>query len=166
MILLDFSQTCIANVFQQLKKQELSPDLLKHMILNSIRKINKDFRNEFGKLVICTDSYVYWRKSAFQYYKANRKKDRDESEVDWPMVFETLNAVRDDLKNYFPYKVMNVPNAEADDVIAILTNQYKHQEKILIVTSDKDMIQLLDNNVSIYRPKEEELLVYENSELQ
>ena len=107
MILIDFSQVSIGNLHQQLKQNTttfpseqpnpVQPMLLRHMILNSIRKINKDFGREYGKVVVCTDNHNYWRKLYFKPYKANRKKDRDESGIDWPLVFHTLNELRSEL---------------------------------------------------------------------
>jgi 5'-3' exonuclease len=165
LILIDYSQIVVSNLHQLLKKNpeddqfKIEPNLLRHMILNSIRKNNRQFK-EYGQMVICADSHSYWRKQYFPQYKANRKKDRDESEIDWPMVFETLDAVRDELRKYFPYHVLNVPLAEADDIIGVLTKRFKRYEPILIVSSDKDFIQLLDENVALYRPIQDELVLF------
>ena len=159
-ILLDFSQIAIACVHILKDIGPIEPLSLKFGILNSIRRINKSYRRRYGRLVIATDNANYWRKSAFKYYKANRKKDRDDSGIDWPLVFSILNDLRDEIKENFPYKVMDVPGAEADDVIGVLVNQYRGVEEILIVSSDKDFIQLLGPNVSIYRPVQDELLLF------
>ena len=166
MILVDYSQICLANLHQQLKGSGgiLAPDLLRHMALNSIRRVNREFGAKYGRIVICTDNQNYWRKTFFRNYKANRKKTRDASEIDWKVVFETLHQLRDELRETFPYKVMNVPFAEADDVIAVLTRTFKSQEPILIVSSDKDFIQLLDENVAIYRPIKDELLLFKSAQ--
>jgi 5'-3' exonuclease len=143
----------------------LEPNLLRHMILNSIRRINREFGKKYGRLVICTDADSYWRKSVFKNYKANRKKSRDSSGIDWTMFFDTLGQLQDEIRDYFPYKVMDVPLAEADDIIAVITKYYKQVEPILIVSSDKDFIQLLDHNVSIYRPAQDELVMFSPSDL-
>lgn len=139
---------------------EINPAMLRHMILNSIRRINKGFRKRFGRIVICTDNVDYWRKSAFPYYKANRKKDRDESEIDWTLVHKILDDLRIEIKENFPYKVVNVPGAEADDIIAIITKHFHSQEKILIVSGDKDFMQLQKyEGVHQYGPIQDKLLI-------
>ena len=52
MILIDYNQICIANLMMQLKQSELSEDLIRHMILNSLRYNKQKFSKEFGELVI------------------------------------------------------------------------------------------------------------------
>ena len=92
MILLDFSQVCLSGILVGGNK-DFSEDLIRHMVLNSIRGFRKRF-SEYGDLVICCDDKNYWRKKVFPYYKANRKKTRDESSLDWNMIFNTLNTIK------------------------------------------------------------------------
>jgi len=132
-------------------------DLLRHMVLNTIRSLNKKFALDYGELIICCDDKKVWRKDIFPYYKANRKKAREESELDWHHIFNTLNRIKLDLKNYFPYRVIQVEGAEADDVIGTLA--IKHGQMlnigtpILILSGDKDFVQLqIFGNVSQYDP--------------
>lgn len=163
MILIDFSQLAISNLHQHLKSlgegHEFHPDLLRHMILNSIRRLNRKFTNEWGQLVICTDSTNYWRKQIFPHYKANRKKGREASDIDWDMVFDTLGHLRDEIKENFPYKVVAVPTAEADDIIATICKHYHQQEAILILSGDKDFLQLQRYpNVQQYGPVQDQFL--------
>jgi hypothetical protein len=161
MILIDYSQVAISNLHQQLKGagDSLEPALLRHMILNSIRRINREFGVKYGNIVICTDNQNYWRKTAYRYYKSNRKKDRDSSDIDWQLVFNTLHDLRDEIKQTFPYKVINVNMAEADDVIAVLTKTFHTQEKILIISGDKDFQQLqVYPNVEQYSPVKNEYI--------
>lgn len=162
MILEDYSQVAISNLHQQLKQSKrnsglslggvvigdddepgvVEPDMLRHMILNSIRKHNREFSQKYGRMVICTDNHNYWRKGYFKYYKAHRKKDREDSGIDWNLVFQVLNELRNELRTYFPYKVMDVSMAEADDVIGVVAKKFHEQEKILIISGDKDFMQL------------------------
>jgi len=159
MILVDYNQVVIATLFASIGNHhdvDVDEDLLRHMILNSIRAINNKFKNEYGNLVICADGRNSWRKSYFPYYKASRKKNREESEINWEHVFSALNNVRNELIEFFPYKVLHFENAEADDCIGALCHEYgallgDGQEKILIVSSDKDYIQLQKySNVNQY----------------
>ena len=56
---------------------ELSEDLVRHMVLNSLRGHNKKFRKEYGDMVIACDSGNVWRRQAFPNYKAGRKANRE-----------------------------------------------------------------------------------------
>jgi len=141
----------ISNLMMQLNSNASNPideNLIRHMVLNSIRMYNVKFKDTYGDIVICCDDKKYWRRDFFPYYKAGRKKDRDASPFDWNLIFETLNKVRDEIKEHFPYKVIQVDKTEADDVIATLTQKFGVQlknsttEKILILSSDKDFMQL------------------------
>ena len=89
----------------------------------------------------------------FPYYKARRKTDRDESPLDWNQFFTMMNKIRDEIRDYFPYKVIRVDKAEADDIIAVITKECCYTDKILILSGDKDYQQLQKYpNVSQYNP--------------
>ncbi len=157
MILVDMNQVTISNLMIQIKDKPLSIDLVRHLVLNSIRSYRTKFFNEFGEVILCYDDKHYWRRDLFPYYKSNRKKDRTESSLNWNELFETLNLIRDELKETFPYKVLQVDGAEADDIIATLVSVVsktpKLFEKILILSGDKDFIQLQSHdNVQQYSP--------------
>lgn len=143
MILVDLSQVLFSNMHMM---KEVDEDLFRHMALQTIRRINSRFRDEYGELVLACDSYKYWRRDYFPHYKASRKKDREESDIDWKVVFECFKTVKSELRDYFPYKLIEVEGAEADDVIAVLTD-YTTDDKILIVSSDKDYQQMQFHNV-------------------
>lgn len=144
MIIVDYSQTVISNLMGELNGQknvELEVNLLRHMIINTIRSHYVKFKDEYGELVIACDSKkTYWRKEVFPYYKANRKKIRDDSGYDWNLIFDTLNLIKKELKEFFPYKVIEIEGAEADDIIATLC---KHSlEPVMIISGDHDFVQL------------------------
>ena len=146
MIIMDLSQVMISNLMIQLGNHtnaDIEEDLLRHMVLNSVRAYNVKFKNEFGEMIIACDAGNNWRRQIFPYYKANRRKNREKSEINWTSVFESLNKVRDELKDYFPYLVLRVDGAEADDIIGTLAQTYGNtNEKILILSGDKDFVQL------------------------
>jgi hypothetical protein len=154
MILLDLNQIVVSNIMQQInisKNDTVEEDFLRHMILNSIRSVKSKFGEDYGELVICSDSFNYWRKTLFPYYKANRKKSRDASIFDWNAIFKTINKIKGEIRENFPYRYIEIPTCEADDVIAILTKKYSSSEKILIISGDKDFVQLQKYpNVSQY----------------
>jgi hypothetical protein len=157
MIIVDLSQVMISNLMVQLGNHtntELEEDLLRHMILNSIRSYNMKFKNQFGEMIITCDAGNNWRREIFPYYKANRRKNRQKSELNWSQIFDTLNKVRDELKEYFPYRVIQIDGAEADDIIGTLVHKFGNtSEPILILSGDKDFVQLQRyNNVKQYDP--------------
>lgn len=117
----------------------------KHIALNMIRANKVKFSKEYGELVIACDHRRSWRKDYFPYYKANRKKNRDESTINWTEVFDVMDEIREDLKAYFPYRVIHVEGAEGDDVIANLVFEFGRElggDPILIISGDKDFAQL------------------------
>ena len=160
MILVDLNQVMIANMMMQIGNHhnaEIDEGMLRHMILNTLRANRKKFTSEFGELVICCDDKNYWRRRIYPYYKANRKKTRDKSEMDWNAIFIALNNIREELKEFFPYKVIQVETCEADDIIGVITHEEGTElnagEPILVLSGDKDYIQLHKYaNVKQYDP--------------
>ena len=124
--------------------------LVRHMILNSLRLYKQKFGKVYGEMVIACDDRHYWRKQMFPYYKAGRKKAREESDIDWPSLFEMLNRIREEIKANLPYTVVQVDSCEADDIIATLCFHVK--EDILILSADKDFIQLHSDRVIQFDP--------------
>ena len=159
MILVDMNQVTISNLMMSIgsRKNDVDEDLVRHMVLNSLRSYRSRFSDAFGELVLCYDSKKYWRRDFFPNYKSNRKKDRAASGLDWPLIFDTLNNIRDEIRETFPYKVLEVEGAEADDCIAAIIqhiaetpNEFEH---VLILSGDKDFIQLQKHNfVKQYSP--------------
>jgi len=153
MILIDMNQIMISNLMMQLKGDALNENLVRHMVLTALRAFERQYSPKYSEIVLAYDSKHYWRKEAFPFYKQNRKKDREASDLDWNAIFEVLNKIRDEIKTYFPYKVVEVYGAEADDVISTLTTyqayrniklekEDKQPEEVLILSGDKDFIQL------------------------
>jgi len=164
MIIIDFNQMVIANLMEQIgsSKNAVEESLVRHMVLNCIRNNVKKFK-EYGEVVIACDSKKYWRREIFPYYKSNRKKDREDSGHDWSSIFECLNIIRQELKEHSPYKVIDVEGAEADDVIGILVAKYSANEKVLILSSDKDFVQLQKfDNVKQYSPTLKKYITTDN----
>ena len=153
MILVDFNQVCISNLMAQIGNHTelaVEEDLVRHMILNSLRLYKQKFGSVYGDLVIACDDKNYWRKSLFPYYKAGRKKVREESSIDWSSLFEILNKVRQEVKDNLPYVVLQVESVEADDIIAtVCRNTY---DDVLILSADKDFIQLHNDKVIQFDP--------------
>ena len=163
MILIDYSQIAISNIIVQKLNDE---SMIRHMILNSIRMYNKRYREEYGEMVICADGMNTWRKDFFPFYKANRKKGREESTEDWNEIFRILHLVRDEIRDYLPYKVIHMEGIEADDIIGTLTMQTQEfgmAEPVMIVSTDKDFIQLQKfNNVKQFSPIQKKMVTNDN----
>ncbi|NND24003.1 MAG: hypothetical protein HKN86_04850 [Acidimicrobiia bacterium] len=164
MILLDYSQIALSNIFIQKLNEE---NMIRHMILNSIRMYNKRYRGEYGQMVICVDSGNSWRKQLYPHYKANRKKNRDEStNMDWPEIFRILTMVREEIQENLPYKVIQIDTCEADDIIGTLTMQtqeFGQHEPVMIVSADKDFIQLQRfKNVKQFSPIQKKMVTDKN----
>ena len=159
MLIVDLNQVMIANIMAQLGNHTntvIEEELFRHVTLNSLRSFKKQFK-EYGEMIIACDDKNYWRKHHFPFYKANRKKAREKSDIDWNQIFNHLNKIREELKEYSPYRVIQVDGVEADDIIATLCIEFgtilSSQEKILILSGDKDFVQLqVYGNVQQYNP--------------
>ena len=170
MILVDFNQVVISNFMIQVGAHTnipLDESMLRHMILNTLRFNRNKFNKEFGELVICADDRNYWRRRMFPYYKAARKKSREDSEMDWSSIFNSLNKIREELKEFFPYKVIQIETAEADDIIGAIVHLEGRElnigEPILILSGDKDYVQLHKYaNVKQYDPTRKRWIRHEN----
>jgi hypothetical protein len=171
-ILVDLNQVMIANLMVQIGNHhnaEVDENMIRHMVLNSIRANRMKFKEEFGELIICADDKNYWRRAQFPYYKAARRKNREESELDWTSIFAALNKVRQELKDIFPYKVIQIDGAEADDIIGTIIHHEGRElntgEKFLILSGDKDYIQLHKYaNVKQYSPVLKKYITHSNPE--
>jgi len=166
MILLDNNQLVIASLFHAVKSENgLTEDMVRHLVLNMYRVYRKRFSAEFGEIIICNDGREYWRKNSFPQYKANRKKQRKSSSVDWSEFYGIMNVIQDEVIKTFPYKNLQINDAEADDIIAIISKHNHNNEKILIVSSDKDFQQLQRyENVYQYSPIIKDFLICEDPE--
>ena len=181
MILVDYSQVALSAILtfqRELKGTESEvKNLIRHVTLSTLKSYKKKYGKEYGELVICCDGRKYWRRDVFQYYKAGRKKARDASDLDWTLIFDTLSEMRDDISKHFPWKVIHIDRAEADDVIAVMakwtqSNGFVQQglvedpQKVLILSSDGDFIQLQKwANVSQYSPMQKKQIKATKKEL-
>jgi hypothetical protein len=159
MILVDYSQIALANIIISKMQDE---DLIRHMILNSLRMYNKKYRDEYGEMVICADGMNTWRKQYYPEYKAHRKKNRTASNMDWNEIFRILNMVREEIKDNLPYKVIHMDGCEADDIIGALvyeTQEFGKYQPCMIISSDKDFRQLQKfKNVKQFSPAQKTLV--------
>ena len=171
MILVDLNQVLLSGLMAQIASQKgvkLEEGLIRHMILNIIRTHLKTFRKEYGEVVLCSDNRKYWRKEFFPFYKAGRKKTREKSDLDWHLIFDMLSKFKQELRDNFPYKVVDVEGAEADDIIGTLVPRHIMHENIIIISSDGDFLQLQMYNgrseftVNQYNPAQKKFIISEN----
>ena len=168
MIIVDFNQVMISNLMMQIGNHTNIPieeGLFRHMVINSLRSYKQKFGDEYGEMVIACDDKNYWRKQIFPYYKANRKKNREESELNWTNIFEIFNKIKQEIKDNLPYPVIQVDTAEADDIIASLVKSTNDAHKIIILSGDKDFVQLqIHANVKQYDPVRKKWINHDNPE--
>ena len=154
MILVDMSQIMMASIMMQMhmsKKSEPDEEMVRHMILNSLRMYRTRFLSEFGEMVLCYDSRHYWRRDYFPEYKHSRRKSRGTDDKNWDVIFNCLNTIKEEVKSNMPYKSVEVYGAEADDIIATLCSE--SSDEVMILSGDKDFIQLQKfPNVKQYSP--------------
>lgn len=165
---MDLNQVLLSGILPQLSSKNALPTKLdetaiRYMVLNIIRMHVSKFKKEYGEVVICCDNKTYWRREYFPFYKALRKKNRESSELDWKLVFELLAKFKQELKDHFPYKVIEVELAEADDIIGTLAQLYAPTQKIIIISSDGDFLQLQRyGNVVQYNQMQKKFIKSEN----
>jgi len=162
MILVDLNQVLISNLMAQTRgKADVKPnkDMIRTMVLNSLRGFNLKFRDQYGQIVLCADGGEPWRRKIFPNYKYSRRKNRDDSDFDWTNIFNIITEIKHELRDNFPYYVLDIDHVEADDIIATLVKEKHPNEKIMIVSGDKDFIQLLQHqNVKQYAPIQKKFL--------
>ena len=154
--LVDFSQVFIGSYMTASKFASVDMDVIRPAVLNTLRMYRTKFVAEFGELILCCDDRKTWRKEIFPNYKASRKKTRAATSIDWDNLYECLNVLKEELTEWFPYKLVQVEKAEADDIIAILVGLLN--ERTLILSSDKDFVQLHGFNVRQYSPMQKKFV--------
>ena len=164
MILIDYNGVVLGSGVHL--KGELSEDVFRHSILNTLRMYRNKFKDKYGELVICGDGSKNWRKDVFPNYKFKRVKSKSASDIDWKELYRIMYKVYDELSENFPYKTIMVDEAEADDVVAILsenTQDFGNHEPVMIVSSDKDFVQLQKyENVRQYSPYKKAFIIDQN----
>jgi hypothetical protein len=164
MIIIDYSGIAMSSMFSA-KSNDVDEGMLRHQILNSLRMYNVKYRAKYGQMIIACDGGS-WRKNVFSQYKASRKTNREASPINWDEVWRVINMVCEEISLHMPYKVVQVRGAEADDVIATLvesTQEFGNMEPVMIVSADKDFIQLQRyDNVQQFSPMTKKLVTDKN----
>lgn len=168
MMIIDFSQIMLSTTYAALKGLDSQEEqVMRHMVLNMIRSIKTKYKDYSDEIILACDGKGSWRKDVFPQYKAHRKKERaaqqekaearkvsgkGKAEMDWKQTFEILDKLKTELKENFPYKLIEIEKCEGDDIIGTLCEAYAHEKKIMVVSSDKDFVQLQRYGVVQYDP--------------
>jgi len=155
MILVDLNQVLISNLMAQTRgKSDIKPnkEMIRHMVINSLRGFNLKFKEQYGTMVLCADAGDPWRRDIYPNYKHARRKGRVDSATDWDNIFSCITEIKNEIAENFPYVMMYIEKAEADDIIGALVFNHTNTP-IMIISGDKDFIQLQSNtNVKQYSP--------------
>lgn len=166
MIIMDYNGIAFGTIMANGQNDE---PIIRHMVFNTIRMYKQKFEKEYGSVVMACDAANNWRRTAYPQYKASRRTNREKSTFDWDTAFKILNDIRTDIKENFPYRLIKIDGCEADDVIARLveyTQEFGNHEKVMIISADKDFVQLQTNdNVRQYSPLTKKFVVEQNPHL-
>ena len=166
MIIMDYNGIAFGTIMANGQNDE---PMIRHMVFNTIRMYKTKFEKEYGKVVMACDGANNWRRGAFPQYKASRRKNREKSTFDWDKAFQILNDLREDIRDNFPYKLIHVEGCEADDIIGTLvefSQEFGNYDQIMIVSADKDFVQLQTNdNVRQFSPLTKKFVAEQNPHL-
>ena len=165
---IDYNHLCIRSLFADMSLvNDPNPDfkLHKHRVMNSLFFNIRKFRPT--EVIVAVDGKNYWRKKIFADYKAHRKDKRDKDVFPWEKYYEYMNEFTADIKKSFPFKIIRINWVEADDIIGVLSRMLPANGSSVIVTSDKDYVQLLKHSgVSLYDPMKKEFVEEEDPQRQ
>jgi hypothetical protein len=165
LMIVDFSQIVISTIQATFRPTDtLSTDLIRHVVLNTIRSNVLKNKREYPHIVLATDKGPYWRKKLAPYYKGHRKDQRDASDFDFKAIFEAMNIIREELIQWFPFRTMQIEGVEADDIAGVLVKRLGHlYHRILLISSDGDWAQLQTNrNIKQFSPMQKKWVLPSN----
>jgi len=131
------------------------PTKVPYLFATMMRRLlnNKDRRPDY-LAVVYDHSAPTFRDKLFAAYKAQRPPMPDELSIQMPFVRRYCEAMR--------LPILEYPGYEADDVIGSLVRQAKKEDlEVFIVTSDKDLMQLVGGSVRMLNPTKGDLIIDE-----
>src|SRR5579862_6679061 len=115
---------------------------------NMVRKLRTQHKPEYLAAIFESQGPTF-RDEAFEAYKANRTETPPDLLEQIPWIRKTLEALR--------IPVLEYPGFEADDVIGTLARRAENSGvDVVIVSSDKDMLQLIDDHTSMLNPMKDD----------
>lgn len=147
MLLIDASNRVFSTVLEYHRStgEQADIQLIRHLITDGLRVDKKRLAEFADEIVMCFDGRKYWRREFFQHYKAKRAAGREASSFDWDAFFPAYDQFKQELREFFPIKCVEVEGAEADDIMGVLASRYADVKKVCVASSDKDMVQLQQN---------------------
>ncbi|MGB7844047.1 MAG: DNA polymerase I [Candidatus Acidiferrum sp.] len=119
------------------------PTKVPFLFANIVRRLMKDYQPDYVGIVFDTSKPTF-RDKLFESYKAQRAPMPDEMKVQLPYVRRLCEAMR--------LPILELDGYEADDVIGTLAKQgVKKKVDVLVISNDKDMMQLVNEGVRILR---------------
>ncbi len=125
--------------------------------MNMLNKILKEKKPEY--LAACFDvSRDTFRAKKFAEYKINRPPMPDELSGQIPLIKEIVSA--------YGITIFEQEGFEADDVLATLSEKAKEKGvSTTIVSSDKDILQLVDEGITVFSPYKDEGIIYDENKV-
>jgi DNA polymerase I len=121
-----------------------------YVFVNMLRKLRDDFSPHYLAAVFDVAAPTF-RDQQFKDYKANRSEMPGDLAQQIPFIRRALNGYR--------IPILEVPGFEADDVIGTLaTKAVAEGRKVYVVSSDKDMLQLVNDHVQVLNPPKDNLI--------
>ncbi len=114
---------------------------------NMVRKLRAAYQPEYIAAIF--ESGKTFRDEVFAEYKANRTEMPPDLGEQIPYIRRLLEAMR--------IPVLQYPGFEADDVIGAMARRASEDFDVVIVSSDKDMLQLVNDRVHMYNPVKEDV---------
>lgn len=163
-VLIDFNNLCFRHFFvdKEIAVTTTNPDfsLWRYGVIRSIYSFITKF-DDVDEIIIAVDDKSSWRKAYFPRYKESRKKTRDKSGVNFDVLYAQIEEYRKELKHHFPFRVLKVCSAEADDIIAVIAMEGNRD--YTVVSNDEDYLQLISKNVRVWNPKNDSFSICENT---
>lgn len=156
MILID-SKQIFYSVYHQLNSRfpgmPIDSDAMRPMVIEILQAFKKAHQGDFGDLVIAVDSKgTPWRTEINPYYR-NRRRSNLRKDLNTNVVSASYRQIVAEFDKFLPVPVINIPTAEADDIIAVLATEFSFEPN-LIISSDHDFEQLLHiDGLSLFKPK-------------
>jgi DNA polymerase-1 len=119
------------------------PTKVPYLFNTILRRLLNDYKPDYLAIVFDTRQPTF-RDKLFEKYKAKRAPMPDELSLQLPYVRRLCEAMR--------LPMLELDGYEADDIIGCLAQKAAKQDlDVLLVTNDKDMMQLVDGNVRVLR---------------
>lgn len=156
--LIDFSGLLHSSYHAQVRfDRSLSSDferyaMWRYLLINMILKQKN--KHQPDEVVLCIDRKS-WRRDYFKYYKAGRVlARRKQDDFNYEEFKKTSNEFIEEMRENFPFKIIESDRAEGDDCIAVLAHELsKEKRPVVVISRDKDFKQLLKlDGVTMYDP--------------